>query len=146
MLERAKFHHIGVAVRRRSDALNFLTMLGYAAGETIHDPLQSVQLTLCTHPTQPTVELIEPTSGSPGGPLDRLLRDNTGLAYHCCYSVPSSEAALIALEQRGLRVVTASPAKPAVLFPGSAVSFHQIVGFGLIELLEPLGEARAAPP
>lgn len=146
MLARARFHHIGVAVRRRDDALNFLAMLGYSAGETIHDPLQNVLLTLCTHPEQPVVELIEPVSGSPGGPLDRLLRDNTGLAYHCCYSVPSSDAALEELQQRGLRVVTASPAKPAVLFPGSAVSFHQIVGFGLIELLEPVGKALPSPP
>jgi|HubBroStandDraft_4_1064222.scaffolds.fasta_scaffold04915_6 hypothetical protein len=141
MLKAAKFHHIGVCVRNREEAVTFLSILGYSSGETILDPLQNVKLTLCTHPSQPPIELVEPTSNP--GPLDRLLRNNTGFAYHCCYRVENSQEALKELERQGIRAVTASSAKPSVLFLGSQVSFYQILGFGLVEFLEPINDSGA---
>jgi Glyoxalase/Bleomycin resistance protein/Dioxygenase superfamily len=136
MLGDAEFHHLGVAVRNRAPALSLLSALGYAHGESVLDPLQNVRLTFCSHPTQPAIELIEPGEGA--GPLDKILRDGDGIAYHVCYSVKSSATVLQELEAAGQRVMTVSPVKPAVLFPGSAVSFYFIIGFGLVELVEPL--------
>ena len=136
MLDRTAFHHLGVAVRRKESALVFLKTLGYASGETLLDPLQNVRLTFCTHPSQPAIELIEPGDGA--GPLDKLLRDIDTIAYHVCYEVADSKATLKEFEAKGIRTMMVSDVKPAVLFPGCAVSFHFVIGFGLIELVEPL--------
>jgi methylmalonyl-CoA/ethylmalonyl-CoA epimerase len=136
MIWGAVFHHLGVGVRNTKAASLFLQRQGYAVGETVYDPLQKVRLAMCTHPTEPSIELIAPADED--GPLTKLLRESEGTAYHICYRVESSKEAVDSLVEAGLRIATVSTVKPAVLFPGHAVSFHQIIGFGLIELVEPI--------
>jgi len=141
MLVNARFHHLGLAVRHRKHAAAFLAALGYRIGPEVFDPLQNVRLTFCESDTDPAIEIIAPGEGS--GPVDSILRRTEAMAYHTCYAVADSAETMRALERAGMRVITVSPVKPAVLFPGHGVSFHQIPGFGLIELVEPLPALEA---
>ena len=59
------FHHLGLAVKEPKTAETFLTGLGYSIGETVFDPLQNVNLSMCSHLTMPDVEIIFP-AGSEG--------------------------------------------------------------------------------
>jgi methylmalonyl-CoA/ethylmalonyl-CoA epimerase len=53
-----------------------------------------------------------------------------------CYSTGDLERALQALIEAGLRAHCVSPPKPAILFSGKMVSFYQIIGMGLIEIID----------
>jgi catechol 2,3-dioxygenase-like lactoylglutathione lyase family enzyme len=129
------FHHLGLAVRRPQEAQLFLSAMGYRLGETVLDPGQNVHLMMCTHETEPEVEIIWPSDTK--GPIDGLTqRHPAGIVYHICYVTDDLAAALAALEKAGLRIVCVSPPKPAPLFGGRKVSFYNVVGIGLIEILE----------
>jgi methylmalonyl-CoA/ethylmalonyl-CoA epimerase len=129
------FHHFGLAVRRPDEARKFLATLGYRLGEPVFDQAQNVHLELCTHATHPAVEIIWP--GDTTGPVDKLVqRHQNGIIYHLCYETGNLGAALAALEAGGLRPVCISPPKPAPLFGGRPVSFYNVVGLGLVEILE----------
>jgi Glyoxalase/Bleomycin resistance protein/Dioxygenase superfamily len=129
------FHHFGLAVRRPDESRTFLLNLGYRIGETVFDPNQNVQLAMCEHPTEPAVEIIWP--GETKGPILSLTQRHTsGIIYHVCYTTDNLAAALAGLERAGLNVICVSPPKPAPLFGGRPVSFYNVVGMGLIEILE----------
>jgi catechol 2,3-dioxygenase-like lactoylglutathione lyase family enzyme len=129
------FHHLGLAVKRPDAALAFLRGLGYEAPAPVFDPLQGVNLILCTHPSEPAVEIIYP--GPQAGPVDALVAKHAkGIVYHCCYVSEDVDASLRELESAGLQPFCVAEPKPAVLFGGARVSFHQIVGMGLVEIIE----------
>jgi catechol 2,3-dioxygenase-like lactoylglutathione lyase family enzyme len=129
------FHHFGLAVRRPDEARKFAAALGYQLGASVFDPAQNVHLQLCTHAAQPAVEIIWP--GDRPGPVDKLLqRHASGIVYHLCYETEDLTAALAGLETAGLRALCVSPATPAPLFGGRPVSFYNVVGMGLVEILE----------
>lgn len=129
------FHHLGLAVKNDRDALVMLEALGYSPGEKIYDPLQNVHVRLCTAPLQPTVEIVQP--GEEGkSPVDSIISKYNELVYHNCYETPDLAQTLAAIEGLGLRCMTLSERKPAVLFGGRHVSFYRVIGFGIIELLE----------
>ena len=129
-----KFHHLGLAVKQVENAVRMLQGLGYMIGPTVKDDLQNVNLALCTQPEAPAIEIIYRTETP--GPLAAILNLNTFLIYHLCYESENAEKSLAAMrnDQNMVRVI--SPPKPAVLFGGRMVSFHQIRGFGMIEILE----------
>jgi catechol 2,3-dioxygenase-like lactoylglutathione lyase family enzyme len=130
-----KFHHFGLAVRRPDEARIFVSTLGYRAGEPVFDPAQNVHLQLRTHETHPAVEIIWP--GNAGGPIDKLAqRHASGIIYHLCYETGDLDAALAQFDEAKLRVVCISPPTPAPLFGGRPVSFYNVVGIGLIEILQ----------
>jgi hypothetical protein len=144
MLINARFHHLGLAVRNRKHAAAFLAGIGYRIGPEVFDPLQNVRLTFCENDNGPAIEIITPGEGT--GAVDSILRHTEALAYHTCYAVADSAETARELQRAGMRVMTISAVKPAILFPGQAVSFHQIPGFGLIELVEPLlAHTRVSP-
>jgi len=116
------FHHFGVAVRRPDEARKFVAALGYQGGEAVFDPAQNVHLQLCTHAQQPAVEIIWP--GDSTGPVD------------LCYETDNLAAAIAGLEAAGLSPICISPPTPAPLFGGRPVSFYNVVGLGLVEILE----------
>ena len=129
------FHHFGLAVRRPDEARKFVAALGYVAGESVFDPVQNVHLQLCTHAAQPAVEIIWP--GHTTGPLEKLARRHaSGIVYHLCYETDDLAAALAGWEAAGLNPICISPATPAPLFGGRPVSFYNVVGLGLVEILE----------
>jgi methylmalonyl-CoA/ethylmalonyl-CoA epimerase len=130
-----KFHHFGLAVRRPDEARVFVSALGYRMGEAVFDAAQNVHLQLCTHETHPAVEIIWP--GDTKGPIEKLTeRHAAGIIYHVCYETDNLPAALAQFAELKLRVVCISPPTPAPLFGGCPVSFYNVVGIGLVEILE----------
>jgi hypothetical protein len=138
------FHHLGLAVRRPLDAKRFLGGLGYEMDEPVFDPEQNANLIMCRHAggTMPTVEIIYP--GENKSPVDALvnLRPD-GLVYHMCYVTPNLGTALQWMEENGVRAVCVVPATRAVLFNDNMVSFYNIVGVGLCEIIEDPGRIGA---
>jgi hypothetical protein len=81
------------------------------------------------------VEIIWP--GDTTGPIDKLAqRHASGIIYHLCYETDNLADALAGLTAAGLRPMCISPATPAPLFGGRPVSFYNVVGLGLVEILE----------
>ena len=131
-----KFHHFGLAVRQPKKAIAFLTCQEYRIGEPVYDPIQNVNLILCTHEAQPCVEIVYPAEGK--SPVDQYVqRHDSGIIYHLCFETEDLASDLEALPQKGLLVVCLSEPSPAVLFQGRKVSFYNVAGMGLIEILEP---------
>jgi hypothetical protein len=129
------FHHFGLAVRSPNEARKFAAALGCQLGVAVFDSAQNVYLQLCTHPRHPAVEIIWP--GDTSGPVDRLAqRHASGIIYHLCYETGDLKAAIAGLEAAGLRTICISPATPALLFGGRPVSFYNVTGMGLVEILE----------
>ena len=128
------FHHLGMAVRDPMPAFAFLAGMGYQHNDSIFDPLQGVNLSLCLHAFMPDMELIWP--GTTASPIDRILEHSDAAIYHLCYTSADPLASLAAIEREGLDIIEVSPPTPARLFSGNKVSFHCIAGFGLIEILE----------
>jgi methylmalonyl-CoA/ethylmalonyl-CoA epimerase len=130
------FHHLGLAVRRPRDATQFLGGLGYRIGAAVFDPAQNVNLIMCSHPAaMPDVEIIYPAAGK--SPVEALVAARPeGIVYHVCYATAHLSATLAALAEAGLRAVCKSPPTPAILFGGRCVSFYDIVGIGLCEIVE----------
>ncbi len=132
------FHHFGLAVRRPEKAFAFLQTLGYREGAQVHDPLQSVNLAMRHHPTMPDVELIWP--GEAPSPIDNLIKGGKSLVYHLCFATEDASGALADLARAGHQIVEIAPPKPAILFGGLPVSFHNVLGFGVIEIIHGVPE------
>lgn len=131
-----RFHHIGLALKKEDQALAFLKALGYTAGEKLYDPAQDVNLRLLTAPDKPSIEFVM-QGENPDGPLKPFLKGFNEMMYHTCYEVTDREKALADLSSKELRAIQIAPPKPAILFGGRLVSFYQVIGFGIIEFLEP---------
>jgi hypothetical protein len=129
------FHHLGLAVRRPDEARAFVKAMGYQIGESVFDPGQNVQVEMCRHETEPDVEIIWP-GGSKGPILGVTECHPAGIVYHVCYMTDDLGSALAGLEKAGLHVICISPPKPAPLFGGRPVSFYNVIGIGLMEILE----------
>lgn len=127
------FHHFGLAVRRPDKAFAFLQTLGYRAGAEVYDPLQSVNLAMRHHPTMPDVEVIWP--GDAPSPIDALIKGGKSLVYHLCFATEDASRALADLGDAGHQVIEIAAPKPAILFGGLPVSFHNVLGFGVIEII-----------
>jgi hypothetical protein len=63
-------------------------------------------------------------------------RHPAGIIYHLCYGTDNLTAALTSLAAAGLNPICISSPKPAPLFGGQLVSFYNVVGIGLVEILE----------
>lgn len=133
MNSQLKFHHFGLAVRRPQKAFAFLDSLGYRASKPVYDPLQCVNLAMRYHATMPAVEVIWPGDGS--SPIDKLIEGHRSLVYHLCYTTEDADQALADLQAAGHQIVEVAPPKPAILFGNIPVSFHNVLGFGLIEII-----------
>ena len=128
-----RFHHIGLAVPEPDVTFRFLELQGYTEGNRVFDPLQGVNLAMRHHEIMPDFEVIWPGSGP--SPIDKMIKRNGTMMYHCCYETDHVDRTLQVIADAGFDIVTISPPKPAILFGGREVSFHLIDKFGLIELL-----------
>jgi len=137
-----RFHHFGLAVRRPEKAFAFLATLGYRAGAQVYDPLQSVNLAMRHHPAMPDVEVIWP--GEAPSPIDALVKGGKSLIYHLCFATEDAARALADLQGAGHQVIEIAPPKPAILFGDLPVSFHNVLGFGVIEIIHGIPEAPDA--
>jgi methylmalonyl-CoA/ethylmalonyl-CoA epimerase len=105
MLRDFRTHHIGVLVKDIPKALTSYTQsLGYEIrSECFHDPIQTAFVQFLALPGETVLlELI-----APDGPQSRLsnaLKKSGGI-NHACYSVPSMDDALTALQDRGYLVI-----------------------------------------
>lgn len=133
---RLDFHHLGLAVKDDAVALRWLEALGYRCGEKVFDPLQNVHLRLCTSPSHPTVEIVQPPMEG-GSPVDGIVSRFNEMIYHTCYEVDDAARVVAEVKGRGLPLVTIMKPTPALLFGGRHVSFYRVKGFGIVELLEP---------
>jgi len=133
MNSQLRFHHFGLAVRRPQKAFAFLDSLGYSASKQVYDSLQSVNLAMRYHATMPSVEVIWP--GDASSPIDNLIKGYRSLVYHLCYATEDADQALADLRVAGHQVVEIAPPRPAILFGNIPVSFHNVLGFGVIELI-----------
>jgi len=128
-----KFHHLGLATKKSEKAVNFLKGLGYSISNSVFDSIQNVNLTMCTHPSMPDIEIIYPAQSS--GHLDTVLKDNPESFYHICYTCQNLSESLEQIRMEN-RVITIAERQPAVLFADKFVSFYMVAGFGIIEILE----------
>jgi methylmalonyl-CoA/ethylmalonyl-CoA epimerase len=128
------FHHLGLAVKNSGKSKIFLENMGYVCEEVVRDTLQNVNLVYCRHEIQPDIEIIFSTETP--GPLEPILKDNNELIYHCCYSSPNLQQSINAIKVAGIKLLTISKPKPAILFDFALVSFYMASGFGLIEIVE----------
>jgi methylmalonyl-CoA/ethylmalonyl-CoA epimerase len=129
------FHHLGLAVRRPTEASAFLRGLGYRCDDSMFDPEQNVHLVMCSHDAMPAVEIIYPAEGD--SPIDGFLaRHANGLIYHACYVTDDLGRSLAQLEAAEITAICVSPPKPAILFGGRKVSFYNVLGVGLVEIIE----------
>jgi len=129
-----RFHHIGLAVRDDRIATDFLAAMGYACGPVVYDPEQNVRLRMCDKSAAPSIEIVFPGDGD--GPLTPILKQTSQMIYHTCYEVDDRDEIVEAIRAAGFRCIEVASPRPAVLFGGRKVSFHQVPGFGLIELLD----------
>ena len=127
------FHHIGMAVKSFDASMVFYRKLGYEIQGPIIDPLQNVELMLLESTTFPRIELIKPIDEK--SPVNNYLKGAAEAIYHLCYEVADLSQTLAFLEANH-RIICLSQPKPAVLFGGRRVSFYQVKGVGMIELLE----------
>lgn len=132
-MSRIVFHHFGLAVKDFTKAAAFYKNLGYQVPEPVYDPLQNVDLILCTSESQPAVELVKPVGDDT--PVTNYLNKNNEMIYHTCYEVDDIEQDVKILFQAN-RAICVSKPKPAVLFNNRLVSFYYVSNVGLIELLE----------
>ena len=135
-----QFHHLGLAVRRPPKAFAFLASLGYRDGKQVFDPLQSANLAMRHHPVMPDIEVIWPADAT--SPIDNLIKGGKSLVYHLCFAAQDAQRALADLQAAGHQVVELVPPKPAILFGGLPVSFHNVLGFGMIEIIHGLPEEQ----
>ena len=135
-----EFHHFGLAVRSPEAAFRYLSDLGYRAGSTCYDPLQKVNLAMRHHERMPDVEVIWP--GAEPSPIDRMLKKSDSMIYHLCYTSANVDGSLAALERAGLEVLPLGMAQPALLFGGIEVSFYNITGVGIIEIIAGTPESK----
>ncbi len=130
------FDHLGLAVRKPDHALKFLLAGGYSASPPVYDSEQDVNLIMCSSAEMPNIEIIFPGKGE--GPVDNILSKVDANMYHMCYRAEDPQASVELMSRQGLRVFCLAAPKPAVLFNGSKVSFYNVAGFGVIELIEGL--------
>lgn len=128
------FHHLGLAVSRPGPAREFVLAMGYRIVNSVFDPNQNVNLAMCVHDTEPAIEIIWP--GESQGPIhDLTARHPSGVVYHVCYQTADLNAAIAKLKEAGMKAICISPPKPAPLFGNRPVSFYNVRGVGLVEIL-----------
>ena len=88
----------------------------------------------------PDIEVIWPADAT--SPIDNLIKGGKSLVYHLCFAAQDAQRALADLQAAGHQVVELVPPKPAILFGGLPVSFHNVLGFGMIEIIHGLPEEQ----
>lgn len=128
------FHHFGLAVTEPEKAIRFLKGLDYSIGQAIYDELHNVNIVMCKSKTMPDVEVIY-RADTPG-PLDNILKSFREVIYHLCYTTTDLQDTIRRMKDDKHRIINISAPKRAILFSGKTVSFYQVVGFGIIEIIE----------
>lgn len=133
MINKMKFHHIGVACRNIADTVAQYELLGYKwDGVEVVDSQQDIRITFLESEDKPLMELLAPVDEA--SPVVEILNKNGTSPYHFCYSVVDLDASI--KELRALKYLVVSKPKEAVAFGGRRVAFLYHKDMGLIELVE----------
>lgn len=138
-MDYVKFHHYGLALKKFDSAVEFHNNLGYKCSKPIVDPLQKVELILCTSDKNPTVELVKPISDQ--SPINNYLKNYNEMFYHVCYEIDNFEKCIEKIfpkesQKKNLKTVVISSPKPAILFNNRLVAFYYVEDLGVIEVLQ----------
>ncbi|MBA94481.1 MAG: hypothetical protein CMP21_01800 [Rickettsiales bacterium] len=128
-----KFHHFGLAVKTFSNSIEFFKNQNYELSKAVCDPLQNVEIILCTSNISPMVELIKPMNDT--SPIINFLKKSDEMIYHLCYEIDSKKDDIATLFNNQ-RTICVSKAKPAIVFNNRMVTFYYVKGIGLIEILD----------
>lgn len=134
LLQGAKLHHIGFAVRSISRTVEgFAASIGaFWKGEVIHDPLQQVRVTFMSRDVPgPLIELVEPADEK--SPISKFVSCGGGL-HHFCYEVNSLDDELQLARTVGGLIVKRP--LPAVAFGGRRIAWVFTRQKLLLEYLE----------
>jgi methylmalonyl-CoA/ethylmalonyl-CoA epimerase len=136
---KATLDHIGIAVRGLSEALAFYRdALGLDVSPLHEVPTEHVRAVFVPV-GESSLELLEATSGD--SPIGRFIERHGPGLHHITLAVANLDAALVALESRGVRLIDRTPRPGA---NGSRVAFvHPSAAGGV--LLE-LKQERAPEP
>gem|GEM_PF-829288 len=129
-----KLDHTAAAVRNVDESAKEYEQKGYSCGPTVFDPLQKVNLKMCTSRVYDSVELVGPSG--PDSPVNRIIETNGEIPYHFCFRVLHIRNFLKELEAAGIVFDIVSDEKAAVLFDYKNVLFMNVDEVGLIELIE----------
>jgi len=132
LLEKMKFHHIGIATKNLILAKNNYINLGFTSTEIVYVPNQKVKVCFVNKKNHPKIELIEPTN--PVSPVINILKKVGSTPYHICYQCSDYIETIELLKKNQFFQLS----KPVI---SNALSNKQICFFynkniGLIELLE----------
>jgi len=127
------FHHFGLATKKPDLAVAFLTSLGYKPHDGVFDPSQNVNLIWCSHPEMPAVEVISPADTP--DPIDNLVKTLSGTVYRLAFTCADLSTTLASIKQTQW-VIRLSAPRPTLLFHGRQVSFSNIDGVGIVEIIE----------
>lgn len=130
------FHHLGLAVSDVEKASIFTKSIGYKLSKAVSDPLQRVDLIMCTHSQMPSIELVFNESNHNNSPITSILKHQKESIYHLCYECSNILESVTLIKSSGIKTLKISSAKPAVLFDGRLVAFYFVSGIGLIEFLQ----------
>ena len=133
MDEILKFHHFGILCEDIDKSKKPFIELNYHFSNSVLDIFQNVELSLGLHSHQPKIELVKPTQKNKS--LCNFYQNNGSGIYHICYEVDFKKTSLKDIFPNINKKCLSEP-KPAILFNNKKVSFFQVSGIGLIELLE----------
>lgn len=128
------FHHIGIAVRDLTSAIeSFQRLFKYRVmSGPFDDPIQKVSVCFLSRGYDDTVlELVAPLGT--GSPVTRTLEKGGG-TYHVCYQVPNIKAAIEHLRAEGCLLL--SNPVPAVAFDMREIAWLMTPARLLVELLQ----------
>jgi methylmalonyl-CoA/ethylmalonyl-CoA epimerase len=132
MLEKARFHHIGIAVNSIAHTSAIYQTAGYQLSDTTIETIQNVRIAFLTKAGSPLLELVEPIDIK--SPVYNILKKVGVSAYHFCYEVENLQMEIAEMENKGFRLMVTPVATAA--FANRQICFLYHLDAGLIELLE----------
>ena len=133
-MDRFSFHHVGIAVRDLSKAIqSYKTLLDYELiSGPFDDPMQRVSVCFLSRGQgDAVIELVAPLGEN--SPIDGTLKKGGG-PYHICYQVPDLAAAIRHLTGLGSFVISGPVA--AVAFEMREIAWLMTDANLLVELLQ----------
>ena len=132
MLDKLRFHHIGIATYSLKETSDQYKKWGFNISGIVHDPIQNVNICFLTKNNHPLIELIEPITDT--SPIINILNKIGVSPYHICYEVEDMEESIRELRENKF-IPIIRPSK-AIALENKLICFLYKKEIGLIELLQ----------